>query len=130
MSEFLLTLCVIISVYASRLDIKSALFDYMCMLTQYFTRSTNTQENGNVLVACIFRDLTKCLRPCACVRLEQVQPKGRTGKAKKSQTIYAPMLHVLNYVSQAGKVENERMSNRKYRVYIVSMSRDLLQTHY
>ena len=40
-------LCVIISVYARRLNIKSVLYDYMCMLTQYFTQSTNTQENGN-----------------------------------------------------------------------------------
>ena len=63
----------------------------MCILTQYFTRSTNTQENGNVykkavfsptFVVSLFRDVAKCQRPCACVRLEPVQPKGRTGKEK------------------------------------------------
>ena len=41
-------LCVIIWVYARKLNFKSVLHDYMCILTKYFTRSTNTQENGNV----------------------------------------------------------------------------------
>ena len=44
----------------------------------------------------------------------------RNRKGKRSQTIYAPMLHVLSYVSLAGKAKNERVSYRTYRVYIGS----------
>ena len=39
------------------------------------------------------------------------------------------MLHVLGYVSLASKANNERVSNQTCRMYIVTMSRDQLQTH-
>ena len=41
-------------------------------------------------------------------------------KGKRPQTIYGPMLRVLSYVSLACKVNNERMSYRKYRVCLCS----------
>ena len=57
------------------------------MLTKYFTRGINTQKYSHVfkkdvfspiLVVCLFRDLTKCLRLCA--RPEEVQPKRQNKK--------------------------------------------------
>ena len=69
------------------------------MLTQYFTRSTKIPENGNVfkktvfpstLVICLFRDMMKCQSPCTCVRMEQVQSKGRTGKEKGHKLYMRP----------------------------------------
>ena len=64
------------------------------MLTKYFMQVINTQEHSNVfkkdvfspmLVVCLFRDLTKCLRPC--VRQEQVQPK-RQNRKEKGRRVY------------------------------------------
>ena len=62
---------------------------------------------------------------------DQVQPKGRTGKEKGQRLCTRPcyMLHVLSYVSLAGKAKNERVRNRKCSEYIVTMSRDWFQTH-
>ena len=73
--------------------LESILYNYMCRLTLHFTR----HEDGNVflragcsptLVVCLYRDVTKCLRPYACVRLEHVQPEGRTRK-ESSRRIYS-----------------------------------------
>ena len=35
------------------------------------------------LAVCLYRNATKCLRPCACVRLEHTQPKGKTREEKR-----------------------------------------------
>ena len=38
----------------TKLNIKSVLYDYMCILPQYFMGSTNTQETGNVILRAVF----------------------------------------------------------------------------
>ena len=45
-------------------------------------------------------------------------------KGKRSQTVYAPMLRVFSFVLLTGIAKNKRVSNRKCRVYIVSISGD------
>ena len=81
---------------------KSVSCDYMCRLTLYFTRSTNTHEDGNVflravcpqtLAVCFYWDVTKCLRLCAWVRLEHVKPEGRASD-EKSRRLYRYPCHV------------------------------------
>ena len=64
------------------------------------------------------------------VRESRTSPTERqNSKRKRLETIYAPMLRVLSYMSLAGKAKNERISFRKCIIYIVSMSRDRLKTH-
>ena len=62
-----------------------------------------------MLVVCLFWDLTKCLKPGVCVRLEQDQPKGRTGKKKRRRLHTCPYYYVGIAVSLAGKTKNERI---------------------
>ena len=99
----------------------------MCRSTLYFTRSTNIHEDDNVfwravlsatLVVCLYRDLTKCLRPCACVRPECVQPKGRTCEENSRRLYMWPYYISWAMSRQLGEQRNEKVSNRKCRVYI------------
>ena len=77
--------------------------------------------------------LVECNEMYVAVRVRKTgtryaERQNRIGK--KSQTIYASMLHVLSCVSLAGKAKNERVSYRKGRIYIVIMPRDRLQTRF
>ena len=77
-----------------------------------------------MLVVCLFRDLTKCLMPCA--RLKQVQPKRQNRKEKGCRVythtcyVYWAVCHKLAKPSCLWKSKCKRMSYWKSRVYMAN----------
>ena len=77
-----------------------------------------------MLIACLFRDLTKCLRLCS--RLEQVQPRRQNRKEKDRRVyshpcyVYWAVYHKLAKPSCLSKSKCKRMSYWKSRVYIAN----------